>query len=335
MVEISSMGYDNGYDFIKVVANINGNILKDKFFSLTYQIPEDSVTDKVSNYKFSKDKMQIEYNGVQYAIGDIVFNLDPNQGTKNFSNDKFREPSERVKLIAAVALLTDDEEVLIKNLCVGLNIENYAEYRDKFKELYSGKTLEYKLLGEKTTRVIEIENVKCVPQGYGAYVYLKKEELLEDEGWVGIIDIGGRTVDSFIIDNELYEPIPGTAIGLDEGTSNAFKRVATKIGLNELHYNKIEKAYYDNKSKVTVNGEKKSINICKKEFNILGETIANQISNKWVKYRTHMSESILCGGGGIDLEDSINEHLDLKVVLGDEPQFGNALGYEYIARQKE
>ncbi|TDX45399.1 ParM/StbA family protein [Orenia marismortui] len=330
------VGFDNGYDCVKIVVG-PGEEDKVLFPSVTHQ-PDPvsnfsifSISKISNNVTFNKEKMIIEYQGKEYYVGDYAVSQDARGGTKNFSDEKFQEPSEIVKFLAGISLFTDDDKIKINNLVLGLNVEKYNQYRDKMIKVFKDKTFEYKLSKSDKITQIEIKNVICVPQGIGAYY----DQALTLEGSpsndelansrFGLIDIGGKTVDAFI--SEGMEPIVGTDIGIQYGMSNSFKNVAENLG-DDIPYNLIAQNYLKGEESIFWKGKEYNvIENCKKGFNQFAQKVYDEITKTWDQQLYRTRSVLLCGGGARIVGDELSEMLPVEVNVLNNPQFSNANGY--------
>lgn len=331
MQSFEIVGYDAGYDYIKLVVGYDegGKI---KFPSVTYKPTGSSLfTNDLSNSNFSEDNLVVEFEGKEYYIGNLAITQDPRGGEKNFSDEKFRNPSEIVKLLAGISLYAQENNLEIKNLVLGLNIENYSKFKDEIISIFKNKSFKYKISKGEEQFTLNIGNVICVPQGVGSYYQqvldhqgqIKNGDLLEAR--YGLIDLGGRTVDSFI--SQGVDPIRGSELGTNYGMSDAFREVAKELG-EDIPYNLIEQSYLKGKNKVFWKGRNHNIDaLCRQSFANLAERIYNQLINQWDKQLDRVEFIMLCGGGAQYLGEHLNDLFNIKVKIIDNPQFSNANGY--------
>ena len=326
------VGFDNGYDYVKVVSGSDKEGKK-IFPSTTFEPVGVSIADNnITGNEFNINKMSLTFQGKEYYVGNYAVEQDPRGGSKDFNDDKFRNPSELVKLLAGISLYAEEKEIEIKQLVVGLNIENYTKYNEDMVNALQDKTFKYKINEEQY--LLEVGNVLCIPQGVGAYY----DQLLDYNGGVydgdlldarySLIDVGGRTVDAFIAKG--MDIITGTDIGVNYGMSDAFKEVSKQLG-GEIPYSIIEQDYREGKTKTFWKGQKHNIDtLCKQSFNNLAERIYNLLMNEWDKQINRVEFVILCGGGSKYLEKYLSEMFDIEVKTANNAQFSNANGYYKI-----
>ncbi|MCK8825499.1 ParM/StbA family protein [Fuchsiella alkaliacetigena] len=330
MQNFEVVGFDNGYDYVKMVlgADEGGKI---KFPSMTYKPSGENLSTDVSNQDFGIDNMEIEFEGKEYYIGSYAVEQDPMGGEKNFTDDKFKSPSEIVKLLASISLYIEEEEAKIDKLVLGLNIDSYKKFKDDIVEAFENKTFKFKIGSNKEEIKLYIDEVMCIPQGIGAYY----DQVLNYDGIAinndlldsryALTDLGGRTIDGFVAKG--IEVIRNTDIGVNYGMSDAFREVASELG-DEIPYNLIEQTYIKGKNKVFWKGRDRSIDVlCKQAFNNLADKIYNQLVNKWDKQLNRVEFIMLCGGGSRYLGDILNDMFNIEVKVIENPQFSNASGY--------
>lgn len=324
------VGFDNGYDYVKLVVGADEGG-KQKFPSVTYKPSGDDLKTDVSAQDFRLDKMEIEFEGKEYYVGDYAVEQDSMGGEKDFSDDKFKNPSEIVKLLASISLYLNEQEAKINKLVVGLNVENYKKLKDDIIKVFQNSNFTFKLGSNKKITTLSIDDVLCVPQGIGAYY----DQILDYDGIAinndllesryALIDLGGRTLDGFIAKG--INVIRGTDLGTNHGMSDAFREVARELG-DDIPYNLIEQKYLKAKNKVFWKGRKRNIDsLCRQAFNNLAERIYKQLINKWDKQLNRVEFILLCGGGAKYLEDILKDMFDIEVKKVNNSQFANANGY--------
>lgn len=333
------VGLDRGYDYVKIVTG-KGEHNRSKFPSVTAKSKKSLLNDG-TNYNAAEEKlelnkgqMEIIFENVNYAVGAEAIKQDARAGRKDFTDDKFKKPSEIVKMLAGIALFSDEKTICIEHLITGLNIKNYSKYKtDLVKSLED--TFEFELK-DGTKFSIEIENITCIPEGVGAYY----NEILDIEGnglqtelskgRYALVDAGGRSIDSFIAED--VEPIKGTEIGLTLGLSKAFKEVAKELG-DDIPYNLIEQEYVKGNNTVYWGRERRIDNTCRRKFNELATSIHNELINKWDNELQRVRNVLLCGGGSKYIIEKLNKLFDKEVKLVDQPQFANAIGYYKLGQR--
>ncbi|MFO7819292.1 MAG: ParM/StbA family protein [Halanaerobacter sp.] len=328
------VGFDNGYDYVKLVLG-QGAGKRTYFPSVTYKQENDfsifNINDLSGSAKFKKNKMNVTVNGKKYYIGDYAVEQDARGGEKNFSYNKFKEDSELAKLLAGISLFTTEDKIVINNLILGLNVEKYQEYKDEIVNTFKNKSFQYKLPSKKTDNVVRIKNVICVPQGMGAYY----DQILDINGRpsknklansrFGLIDIGGKTIDAFI--SKGTEPIIGTDIGTDFGMADAFKEISNNLEV-DVPYNLIARNYIQGQNKVFWRGEDREFDeFTGEEFNNFAHKVHELIIDEWEQQLARIRTILLCGGGAKILRDYLPDIFEVDIKVLDNAQFSNTSGY--------
>ena len=328
------VGFDNGYDYVKLVLG-QGEGKRTYFPSVTYKQENDfsifNINDLSGSAKFKKNKMNVTVNDKKYYIGDYAVEQDARGGEKNFSYNKFKEDSELAKLLAGISLFTTEDKIVINNLVLGLNVEKYQEYKEEIVNTFKNKSFQYKLPNKKTDNVVRIKNVICVPQGMGAYY----DQILDMNGRpsknklansrFGLIDIGGKTIDAFI--SKGTEPIIGTDIGTDFGMADAFKGISNNLEV-DVPYNLIARNYIQGQNKVFWRGQDREFDkFIGEEFNNFAHRIHELIINEWEQQLARIRTILLCGGGAKILRDYLPDIFEVDIEVLDNAQFSNTSGY--------
>ncbi|MGM0502909.1 MAG: hypothetical protein ACQERJ_10305 [Bacillota bacterium] len=328
------VGFDNGYDYVKLVVG-RGSEKRVLFPSVTHKQEKDFSIFNIDGIsgpaKFKKNKMSLTLDGENYYVGAYAVEQDAMGGDKNFSDKKFAERSELAKLLAGVSLFTNEDKIIINNLVVGLNVEKYQEYKQEIVDTFKNKDFKYKLSNKDIHNKLTIKNVICVPQGIGAYydqiLDMKGQPLKSDlaNSRFGLIDIGGKTVDAFI--SQGTNPIIGTDIGTDFGMADVFKQVARELEI-DIPYNLISENYIKGKEEVFWRGEDRKIKgLVDDAFEEFANRIHELITDEWEQQLARIRTILLCGGGAKFLGDYLPDLFNVDVKLLDSAQFSNTNGY--------
>lgn len=322
MKKFKVVGWDNGYDFEKIVTQ-NSKI---KFPSVVHRPNkiQDILPDE--DKSFNKERMIIEYNNSIYFIGKYAIYNAPGGGNKNYEKGKIMTATEKAKFLSGMSLITNDNEIYISKLITGLPVSNYFNLKDKVVEHFKeNNRFKYKIKGN--SKELFINKVICIPQGVGAYYdqtlniqgKIKENNLLNKR--YGLIDIGGNTIDSFI--GEGLSPVNGTQIGLSYGLSDAFK------GVHEEAYNLIENNFLEEKDTLVYDNQEINniMKKCRDNFKILVEEVYEEIIDKWNRQLPRVEVIILTGGGSKAIGKYFKQKISKECIIVDNPIFSNANGY--------
>lgn len=329
------VGWDNGYSFEKLILGPRKSDML-LFPSVTYKPPSGTTIFNVTtdNNLFTPDKMIIKYDNEEYFVGDYAIEQDPQAGLRSYSEDKFKEKEETVKLLAGLsALNSDEDEIHIEVLTLGLSLRTYRKYRNDVIKHFQNKKFTYSIptSGNKARKVrLSVASVICIPQGVGAFYdrLLNINGIPVDDNLAstryGLIDIGGKTVDAFI--SQGVDPVRGSDLGLSYGTSDIFRKISKN--LDNIPANLIERAYLDNKSELYWKGKYYDIRkSCLKAFKEFAENIYSKVQMEWTRQLDRVELVLLCGGGARVVTNYLQDLFKVKVYVTDDPQFANARGY--------
>lgn len=339
MKSFEVIGIDDGFDYIKVVA---GSRSKSQFAypSVYRTIPSN---ENIFNYrkgekKFNIDDMRIEFEGERFFIGQNVFYEDVSgeESDKTFKDSRFKQVGEKAKVLAGILQLAaksgDLEDVDVELLVHGLNISSIKQYREAKEQEYQG-TFKVNVGGE--TYKIKIHESKCIPEGFAAlasemYDYDGEPENTPDDEFVGVVDIGGKSVDFFI--NRYDKPVTESIGFSNFGISQAFSELSSEIG---AHRNRLEYEFLSGKDHVTYKNKKYNLKkLLKNKFEDLAKRISNDLYSQWGDKIDNLYKIKLCGGASKHLVDSISKNFDQSdVELFDDPLMCNAIGFYKLGRK--
>lgn len=288
---------DNGYDSTKV--RTNNMITKFK-----------SRIEKATGEHFEKDV--IEYNGEKYIVG---------QGTDDISNDKTQGLVHKLCTLKALGDLTNVTQEF--DLIVDLPLNHYRnkDARERFKEYIGEKINVIKQNG--ITKKIIINKCTVLPQGISA---LYSNPSAYKDKVIGIIDIGGLTIDGCIVED--LKPIKETIFTINKGVTILENRIKTL--LNQYFFLNIQdyEMPYILKNGIP-NREKESKAIIDNAIDEHFEGVLRELKAK--NWSLETLELLGIGGGMITFKDVITKYLpNLKV--SDNPVYANVNGLYAIGR---
>lgn len=246
------------------------------------------------------NKVSINGSDKTFKIGKGLFDPEPNKINKKYFVEM---------LASAIGLSTDEREV---ELCIGLPVNYYDKNKDKLIEkIRENRYLEFSLSKDgnpPVNRVVIIKKVKVVPEAVGAFVELVEriQEDSQDDANFLIIDIGGITIDSCIIeeDGSVKKPIT------DElGMIDFYNNINNEIKSTDSRYRGgvtgIDKIVKDNFVIKYSNGESTDVSYLKKMLESRAIEIFEYIRRNYIDYDNY--KVVLCGGGAKILKEQLNE----------------------------
>ena len=349
---VRTVGWDNGFGDEKFM--VEKTVATDKpggvkkvyetfsFPSTFYEISNDSVLRSWTFMEeLSLNQLIIEYEGVTYGIGNYAIMQDAMGGSRNYSADKFREKTELIKLLAALAYAYPDEsQIVVEKLMCGLSLESYKYHKADLEQHFSNRTFNFKVPSKGVMKpvTVEIKIAKCIPQGLGAFYdrYLdfgpdgrimvsQKNSALKDMRY-GLVDIGEKTIDAFVAQGR--DPIDRSEVVLKRGISDAFALAGKKLG--NAPVNLVQQAYIQHKESLFWAGKRyyNIAELCEEAFEEIAKDIGQKLLANWKNHMERIEMVLLCGGGANAIDKYIKEMLPyVEVVVMDEPQFSNVRGY--------
>lgn len=265
------------------------------------------------HYILSGCATKVKYKDVLYLIEAGTFNININ---KVFNQDTL------VSLATIIGMSSDDYNI---DLGVGIPINYYKSYKDVLLNMIKDeKEFVLEINGGEKRFIIN----KCfvIPEAVGVYYSLSKD-IINDIGnrEILIIDIGGKTTDMCVIDNNVTIKKPSTQ---PIGFLNLYNDMANLI--NSKYPDlcvATEDMRYILDNGLTSSGDSIDISFVYYLFDKLVDTIMNYIKLQYQDYKRKVV--MLCGGGYI-LEDKFRKYIP-NILINDDI-FANAKGFKkYVA----
>ncbi len=316
------IGLDVGYGFVKVT---DGN--------LGYSFPSvigDSNSSAFS-LSFKKqqnilDSLRMEFEGKSYWFGKSSirhsnFLYRDLSLTRDYGNDF------EILFFGALSLFHGEFGNYMK-VVTGLPPER-MHLADKLVDKVKGeRTLTIFHEGEPKKIKVNVLEVEVVPQPLGTYWSEFAETLEHGEkdsvGRVGIIDIGFRTTDLAVVQEQEYIPEKSRTISI--GMSNVYKEISNKLsamyGINREGYSLDEVII---KREVKIAGKTYDVSGLLDEcFEKLSQNLVIEINSTWVV--EDFDKLVFTGGGSYALSKFLLPYFDHSVQVAD-PFTANSRGY--------
>ena len=237
----------------------------------------------------------VEIEGVKYCIEQGNYDFEFNKTEKNYLPF----------LLNAISRVTDDEEV---EIMMGAPAEHVSGLREKFKEQLLGKEINYKYKGRD--RKVKINNLGIIGEGFATYFAIPSA-VRNVNGNLGIIDIGGRTVNVATFINGKQDKVCTLNFGMMDLKNNLLKEL--KKSGKDYDINTVEN--------LLANGK---LNIDDKEKEQIIRKIINDI--KLYKIDIDLYSWFITGGGAVDIGDMLDEYFGKDSIIKDS-LYTNVLGY--------
>lgn len=237
----------------------------------------------------------IEIDGTKYCIEQGNYDFEFNKTKKNYLPF----------LLNAISRATEDEEV---EIMMGAPVEHVTGLREVFKEQLLGKDIEYKYKGKE--RKIKIKNLGIIGEGFASYFALPAT-VRNVGGNMGIIDIGGRTVNIATFINGKQDKVCTLNFGMIDLKSDLLKDLK-KAG-KDYDINTIENLL-----------ENDRISIKEEEKEQFIKKIINDI--KLYKIDVDLYSWFVTGGGSVDIGVMLDKYFGKDSIIKD-ALYTNVLGY--------
>ena len=237
----------------------------------------------------------VEIEGVKYCIEQGNYDFEFNKTEKNYLPF----------LLNAISRVTDDEEV---EIMMGAPAEHVSGLREKFKEQLLGKEINYKY--KSRARKVKINNLGIIGEGFATYFAIPSA-VRNVNGNLGIIDIGGRTVNIATFINGKQDKVCTLNFGMMDLKNNLLKEL--KKSGKDYDINTVEN--------LLANGK---LNIDDKEKEQIIRKIINDI--KLYKIDIDLYSWFITGGGAVDIGDMLDEYFGKDSIIKDS-LYTNVLGY--------
>lgn len=257
----------------------------------------------------SGSAMKVKYNEQNYLIENGVFNINVN---------KVLNENLLVSIGTLLALSCKDVNV---DLGIGLPINFYQSQKEiLYNMIMENQEMRLEFNGEK--KVFLIKKCIVIPEAVGVYYSLSSELLtLIGKREVLMLDIGGKTTDMCIIDNNSTIKRPLTK---PIGMLNLYNNIANKINAD---YPELCVDIEDVRD-ILDNGlyqfdKKYELHFLDSMYELMTKEIVNYIKIQYEDYQRKVV--ILCGGGFI-LEKFFRKYIPNIIVNND--IFANAKGFK-------
>jgi plasmid segregation protein ParM len=258
------------------------------------------------------EQNKITIDGVDYYYG---------RGNTTANTDKIDSTINKVCTLANLSLTGSGEYYLV----VGLPIEQYASYKDKFNQMIMSYNQSEVIFKGKQMN-LQIKDITVFAQGAGV---LFGYDL--PDGLYIVLDVGSYTIN--VVQIELINNIPhivkfntwydGILTLYEKIVSETNRRYNTTLDLMDA--NRILS------NGLNVNGTKVDI----KFIDVIKQDYLDNILTKFkFAYPSYITIPILLGGGGGSLLQHMIENEFHNSILIPDSQFANAIGYYKFGLQK-
>lgn len=255
----------------------------------------------------------VEYNDKKYIIENGLFDISMNKIIKH---------DLMVNLATALAMNEDIDKDLSVRLAIGLPINHYHSQKEILKKIIMDNN-QIKITYNGIKKSFLIDECEVLPESVGVYYSLSKDMIKSLEGRdVMIIDIGGKTTDTCIIDSRKSIQRPSTQpfgmLGLYNDICNAINASYPEACV------KVEDVMDIINNGLYIFDKKIDINFIDTYINNFVKNIYNFIKLQYEDYQRKVI--ILAGGGGIFIGERLKQYIPNVIVNKD--IFANAKGFK-------
>jgi len=336
---ILNVAVDVGYGYVKAMTDNNKRVIFPTLIGNGVDSDFGSMFSRENNIK----NMHVDYKNESFFVGEMAMN------SKNQSRifEQKRYDSEHFKLIlnVAIQLLTEGKTSNV-NLTTGLPLSFFSSQQKELRESLKGlqPTIKWKqgtLAGQSLTT--NINDVIVFPQGASAIHSALADskgkfihpELMLSGNLLGLIDIGYRTTDFVVVEvkeNGALEPKEILSSTIDNigvhslmhSIKTRFKAESNGADLSEYHLSRLLQRGF-----IKHAGKKIDFtDFIEESKHNLASSIAESLKSNWAEESNFFDGIFLAGGGGMLFEDSLQQHFQNELILIEENQFANAIGYK-------
>lgn len=252
----------------------------------------------------------VEYKGKNYLIEEGEFDSNIN---------KLNKGTFMICLATILAMSTDESDI---ELAIGLPVNHHATQKDKLYDMIQDNS-DIVIYHEGIRKEYYIRRCEVVPEAVGVYYSLPSQFLAQIKGRdVIMLDIGGKTTDTCLIDKRMLIQKPDTQpygmIGLYHKIANAINKEYPELCVKPEEV----KGILDNG--LYQFDEEVDISFVDKIIDKFVSDIINLIQLQHVDYQRKIV--IVCGGGGAVLGKKIKKYIPNAIIHSD--IYANAKGFK-------
>lgn len=280
-----------------------------------------------------------EIDSSECYVGDLALSQSRISTSAFGDNTRYWSPLSRQLLLTTTgALISDDRYEL--HVVTGVPVETYSDVnRRKVRDALEGEH-SFILNGRERLAIVHVE--KVIMEGAGAMITYGDDRPLRQ----GVVDIGGRTTDLYTSDGQMpfIPQCRGAALGVEltaEVVSRAFQAQHGRA-LTPQETRSVLRASVGSDRFPLIYARGQEVNSLdlrrwtEEAMRNVGRDIATFASQTWANdelggVATDMARVLLVGGGAYYFYREI-ARLIPHVIVPQQPELANALGYAVLAR---
>jgi len=331
---------DLGYRYVKAVNSRYERVMFPSFVSLAETQGLDGVFGSAGTSRgINLKKLHVILN--EYGKSEEYFVGERATWTDNvvapFGDNKVWAEATKVLVATATGLLTHGHEGSL-HVVAGLPLGFFTDQKEELAKFLKELDLTINFAGDLATnrRRVSFDKVSVYPQGYTALVFANEDNGidldLEEESWVGLVDIGGKTTDVLMFklgdgeidfDTKKCQTFDVGTFEVEDYIRNDFQtKYKRRLDDGEIYGILKTKRYF-------LDGKKLDMTeVIEEARKKLVEKIDENLNRIWGRTRRALSRTLWVGGGAVDLKEYVES--DTSMVI-DDAQFANVLGGAYLA----
>ncbi len=327
---------DVGFGYVKAVADHGGH-----FTCPAVIAPDDGDTalDQVWGGGPRRERVTVQEGAEaaqRWLVGSSALNSPG--ATRPWASDATERVGYDVLVATALAALTPPGAGTVAvDLVLGLPLGLFGSQKDALAARFTDRTWHVQR-GSDPAVDVSIASVMVLAQAAGVYyaAALTGDGRVRDPGLlrrtVGIVDVGFRTVDYFVMawDDEGLHPIPALSGSIDTGmveVLEAVRRRAVQATGQMVDAFQVEAAIRQAGGRLYAPGQTVDLRPWMAEAGeAVGRRVADQIRLLWGRHLLTMATILLAGGGAATLYPTL-QHLHPEALLVDDPALANARGF--------
>lgn len=343
-MKMENVAVDLGYGYVKAISSNGNKVVFPSVIGDGFKELELANMYTGSNTEEGLHNICVEIKGKRYFVGELA-EKESSTKTRVYEKERFNNEYAKILINVAIQLVSESDFV---NVFTGLPLDFYSSQSKDFQKSLTGihHAIDWKSGPINYERKINVENAFIFPQGASAlYVALINRqgnfnypEIMKAGDNIALIDVGFRTTDYVVVEvkeNGAFPPISKLSGTVDEGINtlyNGVKQIIKNItGGSEVSESQIEKAI--NRQYFTYKGEKRELHDSIKGIKEnIAASITDEIKTTWTNEFDLFAGAFLAGGGSILLDSFIQPNFDNRLILMNESQLSNVVGYMRLGK---
>lgn len=263
---------------------------------------------------------EVIIDGEKLIVGD-------KNGEQDLDDRKYTSKVSKFCLLTSIALATQATDITV-DLVVGVPAGEYDDDTEKeLQDIIFAYGDPVKITIDETEKTITINSVLVLPQGVGP-VYLHEDKY--GQARLLVIDIGGKTTDTVLVDHKSLVKTDSIALGVAHLKSELTSLICKTRKISSISETKINEAIKTHM--IDINGIKVDVREeVTQKINEFTAEIKKLVQTNYRDYKT-LDYIILMGGGATIFESYLSKVFG-NLEMESNSQLTNAKAYEQVGRE--